>query len=77
MPKADRHQAQADKVHMGIDEQMRVRLGQPLRKQLKTLYTRIYRGLPQPPLTKFIGFCLALGIDELNARYPEESKIRR
>ena len=67
----DRHLAEYARVNMGTDQSMRARLDQPIRKQLDALYKRLYGGKKAahrktPTFAKFVGYCLALGIDQLS-----------
>ena len=77
MAKADRHCHSPERMNLGLDGEMRVRLEEPVRQQARALYDRIYHGVPAPPFNKFIGFCFALGVDLLGARYPQAAQNKR
>jgi hypothetical protein len=56
-------------VSMGVDKEMLIRLGQPLRKQGEQLYEDVYGELPGPGLNKLLGLAMSFGYEEIRRRY--------
>jgi len=67
-------------VNLGLDGELLLRMDQPIRQELETLYDQIYGALdagppdaprhaPRPGLGKFIGFAAAVGADEIRKRH--------